>query len=764
MIVRQGSAAVEAGELPAGNQRPRNLEISPSVGIKTGTLIGGAGFFLLTVLELVDLNWRLDSLASASDRVLLILFSSINILVGAIVGSLAGICIVLFSGITRIVEKALDRLRLPRWLCSASAVVFTAGIAAIFLNQFSRVNRFVIGMIREFEKIRFLRDPLLNHERSTTYLLLMTIVLVCALLVFLVRGSARMNRAVWILWVAALSAAILFVYRTDSRVEVQLYEFTMHRSLYVAGVILAMALAATIGLTSSPISKWWQRQTTSRRRAMSVFAIVVFIASVTFTFLRFDKNQSIKTQVFFRSTQAKQSFLLVWWALDRDRDGYSALLDGGDASDASAEVNPGIPERVGDGIDNNGLAGDLTEQDLNDWRTSHTALHPVPSSVTRPVNVIFFFIDTVRADHMSAYGYHRKTTPNLDRLAERSVVFENGFSPAARTAEAIPRFMQSSYWDAGVESWTQVLARNNYKVGLFPGRRSWDRYSRMMRVVPGAQGKTLEENIDFVIKTLGDRDSSQPFCDFIYVPDPHLPYIHHAEFDFGSSTTDLYDGELAYTDSQIGRLLDWLERSGRLKDTMIVVMSDHGESLGERDVYRHASQLYNEQTHVPMIIYHPEIAPRRVSDYVSTIDLGSTILSANGIACPMEYTGVSLVPLMKGESFRRPAVYAELTKEEVSQYVRLDQQVHPEWKKYMAVSQDGFKIIFNRDVFTFELYDLNKDPKEQRNIFSVMPAKADEMKKLVLQYVDILTTSRPASADEGRYSKASGADGDKVED
>jgi arylsulfatase A-like enzyme len=197
---------------------------------------------------------------------------------------------------------------------------------------------------------------------------------------------------------------------------------------------------------------------------------------------------------------------------------------------------------------------------------------------------------------------------------------------------------------------------------------------------------------------------------------------------------------------------------------MIVVMSDHGESLGERDVYRHASQLYNEQTHVPMIIYHPEIAPRRVSDYVSTIDLGSTILSANGITCPEQFIGVSLLPLMKGESFRRPPVYAELTKEEVSQYVMLEQQVHPEWKKYMAVSQDGFKIIFNRDVCAFELYDLKKDPKEERNLFSLMPAKADEMKKLVLQYVDIVTASRPGTADEGRYSKAGGADGDKVED
>ena len=765
MILGQGSAAVKAGEAPAGAEQARKPKVASLALIKICALSGMAGFLLLTVLEQLDLNLRPNLVfASAVDRLLLLLFSSINLAVGIAVGYLAGILIVVFSRTAGIVRKALGRLRLPGWLCSISGVLFTAGIASIILNQFPRINRFVIGLIREFEKIRFLRNTLLNHERSTTYLLLMGSVLVCALLVVLVRASGRMTRAIWIMWIATLAAAIFFVYRTDSRVEVQLYEFTVHRSLYIAGVVLAMALAGSIGARSSQAGKWWGGQRKVLKRAIPVFAVVVFIASVALTFLLFDKNQPVKTLVFSRSTQAKQNFLITWWALDWDRDGYSALFGGGDAADTNAEINPSVPERVGDGIDNNGLGGDLTQQDLEDWRKQHIALHPAPDPGARPFNVIFFFIDTVRADHLSAYGYQRKTTPNLDRLAERSVVFENGFSPAARTAEAIPRFMQSSYWDAGIESWPQVLARNNYQVGLFPGRRSWDRYNRMMRVVPGAQSKTLEENIDFVIKTLGDRDSSQPFCDFVYVPDPHLPYIHHPEYDFGTSPTDLYDGELAYTDSQIGRLLDWLESSGRFKDTMIVVMSDHGESLGERDVYRHASQLYNEQTHVPMIIYHPQIAPRRVRDYVSTIDLGSTILSANGIACPEEYIGVSLLPLMKGESFKRPPVFAEFTKEEVSQYVMLEQQVHTEWKKYMAVSQDGFKIIFNRDVFTFELYDLKTDPKEERNLFNAMPAKADEMKKLVLQYVDIVTASRPATADEGRYSKAGGADGDKVED
>lgn len=761
--------AQQTGETHAGPSSQKGHQRSlPLALIGTCALAGAAGFLLLTVVEQLDLNWRLNSeFASASDRFVLLLYSSINILVGAVIGCLAGILIILFSTISRWVEKALTRLKLPRWLCASAAVLFTAGISAILLNQPRRINLFIIGLIRELEKLPQLRDTLLNHERSASYLMLMAIVTVCAVAVIVVRASTGMNRWVKLLWIAALAASILVVYRIDSRVEVQLYEFTMHRSLYLAGAMLAMTLAGTLVRPSSAVSNWWKQQAPTRRRIVSaavIAVIVVLLASVIFTFQRFDATHSLKSLIFFRSTQAKQNFLLTWWALDRDRDGYSGWLDGGDAADNNARINPGIAERIGDGIDNNGLAGDLTQQDLDDWRNQHVASRSVPITSQRRLNVFFFFIDTVRADHLSAYGYHRKTTPNLDRLAERSVIFENGFSPAARTAEAIPRFMQSSYWDAKIESWTEVLARNNYKVSLFPGRRSWDRYSRMMPVVPGAQGKPLKENIDFVIKTLEGQAPEQPFCAYVYVPDPHLPYIHHSEFDFGASAMDLYDGELAYTDSHIGRLFDWLEQTGRSKDTMIVVMSDHGESLGERDVYRHASQLYNEQTHVPMIIYHPDLPPRRVSDYVSTIDLGSTILSANGIAIPYEYTGVSLLGLMKGEPVRRPPVYAELTKEEVSQYVRLDQQVHPEWKKYLAIAQDGFKIIFNRDVFTFELYDLTKDPREQRNLFNAMPEKAAEMKKLVLQYVDMVTASRPRSADEGRYSKASGADGDKVED
>ncbi|HSE35963.1 MAG TPA: sulfatase-like hydrolase/transferase [Blastocatellia bacterium] len=750
--------------LPTDHQQSGKLKtISPFGLISTCAVIGAAGFFLMNVLEQLDLNWRLNAtFASVSDRFVLLAYSSINILVGVIVGALVGIFVAFFLALAGLVKKAMRRVS-PRWLHATFAFLFTAGITAIVLNQFSRVNSFVIGMIRELEKLGPVRESLLNHERSTSYLILMAIVTISALMVIMIRASAGMNRSFRLLCIAALTAAVVLIYYADSRVEVQLYEYTLHRSLYLAGVILSMTLAGTIGGTAT-INHWWKRQGKNSRRFLCGGAIVFLASCVIFTFLHFGRNQHLKAQLFLRSTQAKQNFLLAWWALDRDRDGYSALLDGGDADDTRAEINPGIAERDGDGIDNNGLAGDLTRQDLDDWRNQHEALQSVAPSVRSRFNIIYFFIDAVRADHLSAYGYNRKTTPNLDRLAEKSMVFENAFSPAARTSEAIPRFMQSSYWDTKRASWTEELARNDYNVMLFPGRRSWERYARMMPVARGAQGKPLRENIDFVIETLKKTRSDRPFCAYVYIPDPHLPYVRHPEFAFGSSNTDLYDGELAYTDFYIGRLLDWLEQSGRLQDTMIVVMSDHGESLGERDVYRHATQLYNEQTRVPMIIYHPEVGPRRVSDYVSTIDLGSTLLSANGIACPDSYLGINLLTLLRGESVRRPPVYAEVTKQEISKFVTLEQQVHPETKKYMAISYDGLKIIFNRDVFSFELYDLKQDPREEHNLYSVMPEKAAEMTRLVLQYVDIVTASRPWDADEGRYSKATGSDGDKVED
>jgi arylsulfatase A-like enzyme len=740
----------QVSELVSDNLDQTAASRSFFASLKNHALAGAAAFLLLSIIETIDLNIRL-TLESFSDRLLLFAYASVNILAGIIIGLTAGLFLNLASLLSGLFQKIPVKAKFLRLAQPAVGLIGVSALTALLVNQHPTVNRYIIGLIREAEKFSFIRNTLLSHERATSYLILTALALGCLLTAKIARSS-EMSRWLRIAWLSALVAAIAAAYYIDSRIQVQLYEPTLHRSMYLFNAVLSM------GLVASAFARL-----RSRKRAVAWGAMIIFVASLGFTFYHAGRNQNVKTQMFYRGTQARHNLQLLWWIFDFDRDGYSALLDGGDSDDRRADINPGLLETPGDRIDNNCVGGELTQEGIREWRAEHTVKAAAQTSARR-FNVVYFFIDTVRADHLSVYGYHRKTTPNLERLAAQSIVFENGFSPAARTSEAIPRFMQSSYWDGHYESWTEALARNGYDVKLFPGRRAWDRYEKMMRPAKGAQRRPLAENIDFAIETLSRQPDRRPFCAFVYVPDPHRPYVRHQEFDYGESIVDLYDGELAYTDHHLGRFFDWMEKAGRFEDTIVVIMSDHGESLGERDVYFHSSQLYNEQVHVPMIVHVPGIAARRIADYVSTIDLGPTLMEASGLPRSSDYLGVSLLPLARGEEFVRPPIYAEQTSQDVSQYVRFDQQIHPERKKYMVITQDGFKMIYNRDAYSFELFDLKNDPREERNLYDRMAEKAALMRKLIGRYVDMVTASRPWDADEGRFSRAGGTDGDKVED
>jgi len=137
---------------------------------------------------------------------------------------------------------------------------------------------------------------------------------------------------------------------------------------------------------------------------------------------------------------------------------------------------------------------------------------------------------------------------------------------------------------------------------------------------------------------------------------------------------------------------------------------------------------------------------------VSTIDLGSTILNAAGLNCPAEYTGVSLLPLMRGEPFLHPTIFGEQTlREKEFPNIRPDQYPQPENKKYMAITQDGYKMILNRNSFTFQLFDLKNDPQERRNLYDYEPEKAAELKRQLGRFIDIVKVLRPPNADEAKY-------------
>jgi arylsulfatase A-like enzyme len=743
---------------PVHAERIEKPGIIPSLA--SYALLGAGAVLLLGLIELVDVNIQLSPVfESFTERLVLSTYLSMNLAVGAVIGLIVGISARSGSILKRGVCELLLRGRKANITLRAASWLLVCGLSALLLNQQAHVRGYSKGLIRELEKLAIIRHPLLNHERVASYLLVGGMVAVCSLVWMIARTSKSLKRPLKTLWLLCLIGLMAAGYGIDSRVEVQLYEHSLHHSMFLLNLTVSMALVASVYLSSPRIRSHFAR--VRGRRALFVIALAILAGSLVFTLLKFGDNQNLKTQVFFRTTQAKQYFKLAQWALDFDRDGYSSVLGGGDADDSRADINPGRPEILGDGLDNNGIGGDLTAHDLDDWKRERASLHITDPSAQR-LNVIYIFIDALRADHLGTYGYPRNTSPNIDRLAARSTVFENAFTPAPNTFEALPKFMQSSHWDGHYPTWTEMLGRNGYRNLLFPRRVATEkRHIKGMKIVHHSGGKGLNATIDAAIDVLGRTPPDRAFCAYLYATDPHRPYVRHDDFNFGASTTDGYDGEIAYTDSLFGRLFDWLEQSGRLSNTMIVFMADHGESLGERGVYKHSSQLYNEQEHIPMIIYSPGLAPRRVTDYVSSIDLGTTILSAVGIEPPKEYAGVSLGPLMRGEPFAHPPVYAEQTYNQDSPFVRLDQNVFPESKKYMVITQDGYKLIYNRNSYTFELFDLNHDKQELRNLFDRLPQKAEELKRLLGRFIDIVSVSRPWDADERQYIFGKAVDEDE---
>jgi arylsulfatase A-like enzyme len=722
------------------------------------SLVGFGATLLLGVIECADLQRQLTPVfASSSERFIFTSYFTINLLVGTLLGLAIGIA----SRATAFVYRQVLALTSGRKRPGAFNYIVTwlvmAVIATFLLNLQPQIHAYAFDLIREAEKIPHAARPLLFSEPTWAFFCLLSLVCACSILWMLVRGSAgwdSLPRAVWILFLAALLSVAYYV---DSRVEVQQYEYSLHRSMFLLATTTALAIVGSLGLSSLRTRALWFGLKTGTRFTIAIVGLLAVLSGAAYTFARFDRNQNLKIQVFYRTTQTKQYFKLMQWVLDRDRDGYSRFLGGGDADDTNAGINPSSMEVIGDGIDNNCIGGDLGGSAIEEWHDQFRRLHSAPNAAPKRLNLIYFFIDTLRADHLGAYGYQRNTSPNIDKLTARAQFFEHSYTPAPYTYEAVPKFMQSAYWDGHLESWTATLARNGYHTYLFPRR-----LPMLLRHVKGVEtivheaGRGLKQTIDSAIETLSAAPADRPFCAYVYIPDPHRPYKPHAEFDFGSSLTDRYDGEIAFTDYHMGRLLNWMEQSGHIKDTMVVVMSDHGESLGERMVYKHNSQLYDEQMRVPMIFYVPGIAPRRIMDYVSTVDLGTTILNLAGIEGPHDAAGVSLLPLMRGENFVHPPVYGEHVVINETIYVSADKSHDPDSRKYMVITQDGFKLIYNRNFYAFELYDLKNDPMEQHNLYDRLPERAAPMKQMVGRFLDIVIASRPWDADEQKFSVGGG--------
>jgi arylsulfatase A-like enzyme/Flp pilus assembly protein TadD len=367
----------------------------------------------------------------------------------------------------------------------------------------------------------------------------------------------------------------------------------------------------------------------------------------------------------------------------------------------------------------------------------------------RPLNVVVITVDTLRPDHLHCYGYDKIATPTLDGIAQGGTLFETGvtqtpltppshasiftglnppshkvrdtggfiLSPSTPTLASI---LQDRGWDTGAFISSAVLKK---RFGFDHGFSVYD--DQMPR--PGNTQEFLEDaerragdTVDRAVAWLDGR-TDKPFFMWVHLYDPHTPYDPPSPFRERYKDRP-YDGEIAYADHELGRLMDTLRRKSPPEKTIVAVLSDHGESLGEHGEFSHGVFLYDSTMRIAYLLSGPGV-PRgvRVKEQARTIDLLPTIIDLLGGAAPPGVEGSSLVPLFSGKDAGTGISYGET----------LFPKINMGWAELRAIRTNQWKYIRAPKP---ELYDLSRDPKETNN---VLAEHAPEVRKLEAQLAAI---------------------------
>lgn len=366
-------------------------------------------------------------------------------------------------------------------------------------------------------------------------------------------------------------------------------------------------------------------------------------------------------------------------------------------------------------------------------------------------NILLITLDTTRADRMGFLGSRRGLTPHLDAVAEQAMVFTRAYSHVPLTTASHTTIFTGTYPqfnhvnDFGVPVSARlpylpdILHRHAYHTGAFVGSlildpldgtapgfdRGFDVYDAGFRLRRHGSDryKTVERRAELVVQhALGwlSQVPNGPFFLWVHLYDAHDPYDPPAPYKerFASQP---YDGEIAYADACVGKLLDALRQHGLYDETMIAVMADHGESLGAHGENTHGVFLYDETLHVPLVIKLPlnQAAGRRIETRVGLVDVAPTLLSAAGLPVPAEMQGGSLLGLLTADRSSAAAT------EDRPGYAETD---YPHrafgWSALRALRTGKYLYIQAPER---ELYNQSADPGEVHNLAGSSPAVADTL-------------------------------------
>ncbi len=352
-------------------------------------------------------------------------------------------------------------------------------------------------------------------------------------------------------------------------------------------------------------------------------------------------------------------------------------------------------------------------------------------SKNRDLNVLLVTLDTTRSDRIGCYGYQRAETPNIDWIASKGVRFENAYCQVPLTLPShcsiftgtypiYHRVRNNGFYYLGTEHLTlsEILKEKGFKTAAFVSSftvdsrfgldQGFDYYDDDFLEKGIAKNFTSERKAEDVFRAFSnwfDKNHSQKFFIWVHFYDPHLPYNPPSPFKEKYSERP-YDGEIAYMDVYVGKIVEKLREKNLLERTLIILAGDHGEALGEKDEVDHGLFIYDVSMRVPFIIFSPSHLPQKrvIRSRVRLIDIMPTVLDMLEISESPEIQGQSLLPFISKKKKKDLPSYIETyMPREYYAWSELVGFIDGEWKYIKAPKP--------------ELYNLKSDPGENNNLF-----------------------------------------------
>lgn len=393
----------------------------------------------------------------------------------------------------------------------------------------------------------------------------------------------------------------------------------------------------------------------------------------------------------------------------------------------------------------------------------------VLASRPEKTNVLLVTIDTLRPDHLHCYGYDHIQTPVIDSIAGEGIRFEQAFTPVPITLPSHSVILTGTYpMTSGMHDFSgnalnaqqptlaSVLRSKGYDTGAVIASAVLDRrfglnhgfdfyydhfdFSRLAETNLDLMERPANQVIDQALSWLRGR-KTKPFFLWVHLYDPHHPYKPPAPFN-EQYAANLYDGEIAFADTQLGRLLRYLKEQRLYQHTLLVLAGDHGEGLGEHGEKTHGFFIYNSTLHVPLIIRPPrevKIATKLRPEQVSLVDVMPTVLGLLKITPPANVQGKNLAKaLTNGEPLQGGPLYSET-------YLP---RIHFNWSELRGLNIPGHHFI---DGPKPELYDPIHDPHELKNLYGERQAVSGELRgqlsRLIKQYTSDVPMAQKSTLD-----------------